>query len=68
MSEGDEEKMKKLFRLLLVAMLIFSLVAVAGCAQKEEPAPQQQGQAPAESKVLRVGTQATYAPFGSVKF
>lgn len=64
MSEGDEEKMKKLFRLLLVAMLICSLVAVAGCAQKEEPAPQQQGQAPAETKkVLRVGTQATYAPF-----
>ena len=50
MSEGDEEKMKKLLRLLLVAMLICSLVAVAGCAQKEEPAPQQQGQAPAETK------------------
>ncbi len=54
--------MKKLFRLLLVAMLIFSLAAVGGCAPKE-PAPQQGADAPAPAKVLNVGTQATYPPF-----
>jgi len=63
MIKGDEEKMKKLLRLLLVAMLVFSLVAVAGCAQKEQPAPQQGTEAPAQAKVLKVGTQATYPPF-----
>lgn len=57
--------MKKLFRLLLVAMLIFSLVAVGGCAKKE-PAPQPGAQAPAPAKVLNVATEATYPPFEMV--
>ena len=56
--------MKKLSRLLLVAMLIFSLVAVGGCAK--ETAPQPGAQAPAATKVLNVATEATYPPFEMV--
>lgn len=58
--------MKRIGRLLLAAVLVFSLAALAGCAKKEEPAPQSGTEAPATQKILKVGTEATYPPFEMV--
>lgn len=49
----------------MVAVLIFSLAALAGCASKEKT-PQPGAEGPAPQKVLRVGTEATYPPFEMV--
>ncbi len=59
--------MKKFLRLLLIAMLAFGLVVVAGCGGQEPAADADKTEQGADSasdiQVIKVGTEAAYAPF-----
>lgn len=58
-------KLSKYLKFTFVALLVFSLVAFAGCGGKEEAnAPQGEGQQEnTEEKVYIVGTEPTFPPF-----
>lgn len=49
--------MKKFMQLTMAAVLILGVMVSAGCGSKAETP------AAAEKKILKVGTEATYAPF-----
>lgn len=59
--------MSKYFKLTLVALLVISLLAFAGCAKKEEPKAETPQESPKEEQqkevVLKVGTEPTFPPF-----
>jgi ABC-type amino acid transport substrate-binding protein len=54
---------KPKFRLILAGLLSLSLFALAGCGSSSSPAPQASSSTPAAEKVLKVGSDITYAPF-----
>lgn len=60
--------MKKVFKLLIVSLLIISLVAaVAGCGKTTEPPKQSAPQpAPAAKAKIKVGSETTFPPFEMV--
>ncbi|MDR3540742.1 MAG: basic amino acid ABC transporter substrate-binding protein [Desulfosporosinus sp.] len=53
---------KPKFRLVLAGLLSLSLLTLAGCGSSSAPAPTTPAPAPVE-KVLKVGSDITYAPF-----
>lgn len=58
--------MKKQFKLVLVALLVLSLFAFAGCTKKEEPkveAPKGDAKDEPKEMVYKVGTEPTFPPF-----
>lgn len=55
---------KPKFRLILAGLLSLSLLALAGCGSSSAPAPSQSSSTSAPTdKVLKVGSDITYAPF-----
>jgi len=55
--------MKKYLKLALVAILLISLLAVAGCAKKEEPKAEAPKEEAKQEVVYKVGTEPTFPPF-----
>jgi polar amino acid transport system substrate-binding protein len=52
--------MNKNLKLVLMALLVISLLAFAGCSSEK---PQQEGNAPQEEVVFKVGTEPSFPPF-----
>lgn len=54
---------KSKVRFVLAGLLSLSLLTLAGCGSSSSPAPTSGTSAPAADKVLKVGSDITYAPF-----
>jgi len=56
--------MKSAAKYILVALLVLSLVVLAGCGGSKPVAPADKPvEKPVEKKVLKVGSEIAYAPF-----